>query len=67
MQLWNIKFRFYKEETLIMEVVINTCYGGFNLLNKAVKRYYELKGQEVWFYKQIKYDFNRPVRKLNQV
>lgn len=40
-----------------MEVVINKCYGGFSLSNKAVKRYYELKGQEIWFYKQTKYKF----------
>lgn len=38
-----------------MEIVINSCHGGFGLSNKAVKRYYELKGQEVWFYKRIKY------------
>lgn len=40
-----------------MEIVINKCFGGFGLSNKAVKRYYELKGQEVWFYKQTKYKF----------
>ena len=32
------------------EVVINSCYGGFGLSPKAIKRYLELKGKECFFY-----------------
>lgn len=39
-----------------MKVVINSCYGGFGLSPKGVKRYLELKGQEAWFYVQTKYE-----------
>jgi len=38
-----------------MKIVINKCFGGFGLSPKAVKRYAELKGIEVFIYKQ-KYD-----------
>ena len=38
-----------------MEVIINRCHGGFGLSLKAQKRYCELKGNEVYFYKQTKY------------
>lgn len=41
-----------------MELVINKCFGGFGLSNKAKKRLMELRGQGVFFYKQTKYDFN---------
>lgn len=34
-----------------MKIVINDCYGGFSLSNKAIKRYLELKGKECHFYK----------------
>jgi len=30
------------------KIVINNCYGGFTLSNAAIRRYFELKGQEVW-------------------
>jgi len=33
-----------------MKVVINTCYGGFSLSRKAVKRLAELQGKECYFY-----------------
>ena len=32
------------------EVVINSCYGGFGLSPKAIKRYLELKGKECFVY-----------------
>ena len=31
-----------------MKIVINTCHGGFGLSEKAVVRYNELKGRELW-------------------
>jgi len=30
------------------KVVYNACFGGFNLSREACKRYWEIKGQEVW-------------------
>lgn len=30
------------------KVVYNACYGGFGLSKEAVKRYWEIKGQQVW-------------------
>lgn len=33
-----------------MKVVINACYGGFNLSMKAVKRVAELMGKECYFF-----------------
>ena len=35
-----------------MKLVINSCYGGFGLSPKAIKRYLELKGKKAYFYKQ---------------
>lgn len=32
------------------EVVINSCYGGFGLSPKAIKRYLELKGKQCFVY-----------------
>ena len=34
-----------------MKVVINTCYGGFNLSHEGMMRYYELKGIKVYPFK----------------
>jgi hypothetical protein len=34
-----------------MKVVINRCYGGFNLSPKGIKRFAELKGKECYFFK----------------
>lgn len=39
-----------------MKLVINSCYGGFGLSPKALKRYWELKGKKAYFYKQTKYN-----------
>ena len=30
------------------KVVYNACYGGFGLSKEAIKRYWEIKGQQVW-------------------
>jgi hypothetical protein len=30
------------------KVVYNACYGGFSLSREACKRYWEIKGQQVW-------------------
>lgn len=40
-----------------MKLVINTCYGGFHLSPKALKRYLELKGKNAYFYKRTKYEY----------
>jgi hypothetical protein len=32
------------------KIVINTCYGGFGLSNKALKRYAELNGKTAYFF-----------------
>ena len=32
-----------------MKLVINSCYGGFHLSPKALKRYLELKGKNAYF------------------
>ena len=34
-----------------MKIVINTCFGGFSLSNKGLKRWAELKGKECYFFK----------------
>ena len=38
------------------EIVINRCWGGFGLSNKALERYAELKGFKIYFYEQTKYE-----------
>lgn len=40
-----------------MKIVVNKCFGGFGLSNKAIKRYLELTGRECYFYEQTKYNF----------
>ena len=44
-----------------MKLVINSCYGGFNLSPKALKRYLELKGKNAYFYKQTKYEYRNGI------
>lgn len=45
-----------------MKVVINSCFGGFSLSSKGVKRYAELSGFEVFGYKNDYKDFNNIIR-----
>ena len=40
-----------------MKIVINHCYGGFNLSLKGLRRYLELKGHKSYFYNQTKYKY----------
>jgi hypothetical protein len=39
-----------------MKVVINRCFGGFSLSNKAVARLAELNGKKAYFFKQRGFD-----------
>jgi len=41
-----------------MKVVVNRCFGGFGLSNKATKMLANLKGKECYFYKQVGYSLN---------
>ena len=38
-----------------MKVVINRCHGGFGLSQKAVERYHEIKGKQLWIEEDSKY------------
>lgn len=40
-----------------MEIVINTCYGGFGLSNFATEELLRRKGKECYWYKQTEYSF----------
>lgn len=40
-----------------MKVVINSCFGGFELSMVAKKRYCELIGKELYFYNQTKHKY----------
>ena len=40
-----------------MKIVINSCYGGFSLSPKGIKRYLELNGKNAYFYKQSKFSY----------
>jgi hypothetical protein len=37
-----------------MKIVINTCFGGFSLSPRAIKRLAELEGRECYFYRGFK-------------
>lgn len=38
-----------------MKVVINRCHGGFGLSEKAILRYLEIQGKQVWVEQDAKY------------
>jgi hypothetical protein len=45
-----------------MKIIKNSCYGGFSLSPKAVKRYAELKGRECYFFKGGSSDEYTPIK-----
>ena len=46
------------------EVVINSCYGGFGLSPKAIKRYLELKGKQCFVYlNNVKLETNEKIER----
>ena len=50
-----------------MKLVINSCCGGFHLSPKALKRYLELKGKNVYFYKQTKYEYRDSINEFTRI
>ena len=50
-----------------MKLVINTCYGGFHLSPKALKRYLELKGKNAYFYQQTKYEYRNGINEFTRI
>lgn len=50
-----------------MKLVINSCFGGFYLSPKALKRYLELKGKNVYFYKQTKYEYRDGIVEFTKI
>lgn len=50
-----------------MKLVINRSYGGFHLSPKALKRYLELKGKNVYFYEKTKYEFRDGVDEFTRI
>lgn len=50
-----------------MKLVINSCYGGFHLSPKALKRYLELKGKNAYFYKQTKYEYRDGIAEFTRI
>ena len=50
-----------------MKLVINSCYGGFYLSPKALKRYLELKGKNAYFYKQTKYEYRDGIDEFTRI
>ena len=50
-----------------MKLVINSCYGGFRLSPKALKRYLELKGENAYFYKQTKYEYGDGIDEFTRI
>ena len=50
-----------------MKLVINSCYGGFHLSPKALKRYLELKGKNAYWYKQTKYEYRDGISEFTRI
>lgn len=50
-----------------MKLVINSCYGGFHLSPKALKRYLELKGKNAYWYKQTKYEYKDGIDEFTRI
>lgn len=50
-----------------MKLVINSCYGGFHLSPKALKRYLELKGKNAYFYEQTKHEYIDGSNEFNRI
>lgn len=50
-----------------MKLVINSCYGGFHLSPKALKRYLELKGKNAYFYRQTKYRYKDGIDEFTRI
>ena len=51
-----------------MKVVINSCFGGFSLSNKAEKMYAKRKhGYDLYFYKQTKYTHSHDYAEYEKV
>ncbi len=49
------------------EIVINKCFGGFELSNRAIKRYLELKGKKSIFYMgSLKFKNKEVYKKVNE-
>ena len=50
-----------------MKIVLNKCYGGFELSMLAQKEYLKLKGKKAFFYKQTKYKFNGEIEEYTRI
>jgi len=50
-----------------MQIVINKCFGGFGLSPKAQKRYAELKGIELFFYQQTKWEYKDGIDEYTRI
>ena len=50
-----------------MKIVINKCFGGFELSMKGKKRLGELQGKDIYFYKQIRYNFEEGIDEYQKV